>query len=133
MLTVDRTSRDKLEALTVAEEARLPEQVLQSFCRQADSLAAPDRHPDLLAALRQRIVDYLAIRIPWNGAKAQLQGLAERTLALPFGFLSSWVSAGQDQQQIAIEPIRQAVFLIDAARPGAGQVFAQRLGFADAI
>jgi hypothetical protein len=41
--------------------------------------------------------------------------------------------AGQDHQQIAIEPINQAMFLADAARPAPSQVFPQGLGFADAI
>jgi hypothetical protein len=31
--------------------------------------------------------------------------------------------AGQDHQQIAIEPINQAMFLVDAGRPAAGQGF----------
>ena len=40
--------------------------------------------------------------------------------------------AGQDHQQIAIEPISQPMFLVDAARPAPSQVFPQGLGFADA-
>jgi hypothetical protein len=42
------------------------------------------------------------------------------------------IPAGQDHKKLAIQLITQALFLIDAARPAAGQVFPQGLGFADA-
>ena len=43
------------------------------------------------------------------------------------------ISAGQDHQQIAIDPINQTMFLIDASRPAAGERLTRKLGFADAI
>ena len=42
------------------------------------------------------------------------------------------IPAGQDHKQLAIQLVNQAIFLIDTARPAAGQVFPQGLGFADA-
>jgi hypothetical protein len=42
------------------------------------------------------------------------------------------IPAGQDHKKLAIQSVHQAMFLIDAARPAAGQVFPQGLGFADA-
>jgi hypothetical protein len=42
------------------------------------------------------------------------------------------IPAGQDHKKFAIQPVHQAMFLIDAARPAAGQVFPQGFGFADA-
>jgi len=42
------------------------------------------------------------------------------------------IPAGQDDKQLAIKPVNLAMFLIDAARPAAGQVFPQGFGFADA-
>jgi len=42
------------------------------------------------------------------------------------------IPAGQDHKKLAIQPVHQAVFLIDTARPAAGQIFPQGLGFADA-
>jgi len=40
--------------------------------------------------------------------------------------------AGQDHKKLAIQPINQPMFLVDAARPAPSQVFPQGLGFADA-
>jgi hypothetical protein len=40
--------------------------------------------------------------------------------------------AGQDHKLLTIQPVNQTMFLVDAARPAAGQVFPQGLGFADA-
>jgi len=42
------------------------------------------------------------------------------------------IPAGQDHKKLAIQLVNQAMFLIDAARPAAGQVFPQGLGFANA-
>ena len=53
--------------------------------------------------------------------------LASRRAALP-----DVISAGQDHKKLTIQPVHQAMFLIDAARPAAGQVVPQGLGFADA-
>ena len=42
------------------------------------------------------------------------------------------IPAGQDDKQLAIQLDNQAIFFIDTARPAAGQVFPQGLGFANA-
>jgi hypothetical protein len=42
------------------------------------------------------------------------------------------IPAGQDHKKLTIQPVNQAMFLTDAARPAAGQVLSQGLGFADA-
>jgi hypothetical protein len=42
------------------------------------------------------------------------------------------IQAGQDHKKLTLHPVNQALLLIDAARPAAGQVFPQGLGFADA-
>jgi hypothetical protein len=70
-------SSDQLDALTVASKVRLLEQVRQSLCCQADCIASPDWHSDVLMERRQRLLDGSATSIPWHEAKAQLQRLAE--------------------------------------------------------
>ena len=63
----------------------------------------------------------MMIEIPFDAL------LASRRAALP-----DVISAGQDHKQLAFKPVIQAMALIDAVRPAAGQVFLQGLGFADA-
>jgi hypothetical protein len=53
--------------------------------------------------------------------------LASRRAALP-----DVIPAGQNHKQLTNQPVNQAVLLINAARPVAGQVFPQGFGFADA-